>query len=139
MGPNVNTVSFQLASEKKPIPLVEAHVNHQGPFTFAIDTGATITVLSPELARQLGLHSAEEERRDKGVGAGGEFKVSLIALESLSIGTVELKNISAAIMDLGAIKQAIEKLDGVIGYNFLSKFRVTIDYQEQTIRFDPYS
>ena len=35
------------------------------------------------------------------------------------------------------ISKAIEtEIDGIVGYNFLSKFRVLIDYPRQTVTFE---
>jgi hypothetical protein len=40
-------------------------------------------------------------------------------------------------MDLTGIAKAIETdIDGIVGHNFLSKFRVSIDYPKQTVTFE---
>ena len=47
-GPDEQALSFHLA-QKKPLVLIQAMVNGRGPFTFEIDTGATVTSLSPDV------------------------------------------------------------------------------------------
>ena len=40
-------------------------------------------------------------------------------------------------MDLTGISKVIQTdIDGIIGYNFLMKFRVTIDYRKQMVTFE---
>lgn len=40
-------------------------------------------------------------------------------------------------MDLTGISKAVENdIDGIVGYNFLRRFRVSIDYPRQTVAFE---
>ncbi len=134
---NQTVVPFRLADEKKkPLILIEVWVNNQGPFSFVVDTGATVTVLSPETAQKAGLDLTSGVK-DTAHGAGGQVQASLVSLESLRIGEIEIKDLQAAIMDLTNLKQILGDLDGVIGYNFLSQFRVMIDYPQRVISFEP--
>lgn len=58
-------------------------------------------------------------------------------VESLAIGTAKLENLHVAIADLNALSQAAGvKLEGIIGYNFLKSFRVTIDYPKGLLRLE---
>jgi hypothetical protein len=53
-------------------------------------------------------------------------------------GTSEVGFRLTAVVDfLPALSQALAtRLDGIIGYNFLKEFRVTIDYPNETLSFD---
>jgi clan AA aspartic protease (TIGR02281 family) len=134
---NLKGIPFRLADEKKkPLILIEASINNQGPYSFVIDTGATMTVLSPEIARKLEL-DLSSDTKDTAHGAGGQMQVSLVSLKSLRIGEAEAKDLKAAVMDLTSLKQIIGDFDGVIGYNFLFQFRVMIDYPQKVISFEP--
>lgn len=131
MGKNV--IKFRLASEKKPLIILEVNVNGQGPFDFALDTGATMTVLCHKTAQKLGITASTPA---KGTGAGGQLAVSLTRLGSLAIGELEVKDLQVAVMDLTGVSQAAgTEIAGVIGYNLLEKFRVTIDYPKRKILF----
>jgi hypothetical protein len=46
-------VAFRLGQPDKPLVLLPTFVNGQGPFEFALDTGSSTTVVSPELAHRL--------------------------------------------------------------------------------------
>jgi predicted aspartyl protease len=127
-------VSFSLGGPAKPIILVPTFVNGRGPYDFALDTGASMTVLATELARSLGIKSGGS---GKGVGAGGSVEVSMASIDSLALGRSELKGLQVAVVDLGALSRAAGvRLQGIIGYNFLKSFRVTIDYPKKLLRLN---
>lgn len=127
-------VTFRLASATRPVLLVPVFVNGKGPYEFALDTGATTTILSVELARSLGI---EGEEKKEGVGAGGRTQVSIAHVASLGVGAAKLENLQVAILDLNVLSQAAgAKLNGIIGYNYLKNFRVTIDYPQARLRLE---
>jgi predicted aspartyl protease len=129
-------VTFKLAKPDKPLIILETIVNEAGPFRFVLDTGASGTIISPELAKKLGIQPNKDEPR-KGAGAGGVVEVRGAMVKSFGVGETKLENLTVGIMDLAGLRKAIEtEIDGIIGYNFLVKFRVTIDYPKQTVTFE---
>jgi predicted aspartyl protease len=129
-----NEVSFRLGDPAKPLILVPTSINGKGPYDFALDTGASMTILSGELVQSLGVSRGVSRT---GVGAGGSVEVSLASVDSLAIGRVEVKRLQVAVMDLDILSQAVGvRLMGIIGYNFLRSFRVTIDYPKKLLRLD---
>ncbi len=71
------------------------------------------------------------------MAAGGKVQVSLAEVNSLAVGEMRLENVAVAIVDLASIGTAVgAKIDGDIGYNFLKRFRVTIDYRGSMIRLE---
>jgi predicted aspartyl protease len=128
-------VKFKLAHPAKPLILVPAVLDGEGPYIFAVDTGASTTVLSSELAQLLGIKSAPIPQL---TGAGGTAEVTAGVVRSLAVGGVRAEDLAVVVVDfLPALSQAVEtKLDGIIGYNFLKEFRVTIDYPNETLSFD---
>lgn len=122
-------VAFTYESPEVPLIVVPVMVNGQ-PFRFILDTGASGTIVSKQVAKKLKL-----ARGGKAValGATGSSAVYLSTIDSLEIGGVKLEKLEVAIDDM----KAIGKADGIIGYNFLRAFRVTIDYKKQTIAFEP--
>ena len=126
--------AFKLAKPDKPLVLLETMVNGKGPYRFVLDTGAGMTMISPQLAKTL---EVKRDETQKGVGAGGKIKVHFGTLESLAIGETRLEGLKVGIMDLTGIGKAIETdIDGIVGYNFLRKFRMSIDYPNQTVIFE---
>lgn len=129
-------MSFRLASASKPLILVPTIVNGQGPFQFALDTGASRTMLSSELARKLAI----ETRDDSPVtGGGGQIKILAGKVRSLAAGNVAVRDHAIGVGEfLNMLSTAVgAKLDGILGYNFLNQFRVTINYPRSTLSLVP--
>lgn len=126
---------FRLADPAKPLILIPVFVNGRGPYPFALDTGASITVLSAKLAQSLGLN---HDSVCDSTGAGGVVRTTVVEVSSLAVGTARLYNLSAAVTDaLSQISQVVKtELEGIIGYNFLKVFTVTIDYPNSILRFE---
>jgi predicted aspartyl protease len=120
-------IPFTLAAPLKPLVLVPVFVDGQGPFTFAVDTGASMTTLSPELAGRLDLAA---EGASSMTGAGGVIEATFARVRSLAIGGASLENLGVMVSDfLGPLGNVLgTTLDGIVGYNFLRRHRVTFDY-----------
>ena len=118
-------VSTQLATATLPLVLVKVRVNGRGPYTFFVDTGATVTVVGVPLARALNLPVNAAPVR--AIGAGGRFAAQA-SFATISLGEVRQERVQVGIVDLAAIRGAVGPVDGVIGYNFLRPYRVVIDY-----------
>lgn len=120
-------VPFRLAGPVKPLVLVSAFVNGRGPHAFVLDTGASATVLSPDLAATLHIETLAAEPM---TGVGGMLQATVGRVGSLAVGGAHLHDVSVMVADfladLGRIAGA--PLDGILGYNFLRHFRVTLDY-----------
>lgn len=129
-------MKFRLAGSDKPIILVDAKVNGKGLFNFAVDTGASGTVISKQTAEKLGV-SENGATSKKGHCCSGEIDASLVAVESVEVGDTKVRDIQVAIVDLSAISKAVgANLEGIIGYNFMKDYRVVIDYPNSAISFE---
>ena len=131
--PRTNT-PLRLARPDRPIPLVDVLINTRETYQFILDTGASQTIVSPELAQQMNI---TDTKPDLIIGAGGATKSSFGILKSLSIGKASLKNITVIVADIfSALGEAAEaKFDGILGFNFLSNFLLEIDYPNRNLRF----
>jgi len=124
--PSTSTcVPTRLATTDLPLVLVKVRVNGNGPYTFFVDTGATLTVIGAPLARALHLPVLDAPVR--GLGAGGRFSARA-SFATVSLGEVSRDRVVVGIVDLAQIRSAVGPVDGVIGYNFLKPYRVVIDY-----------
>ena len=56
----------------------------------------------------------------------------------MKVGDVEEKNLQVGVLDLSHLTKSgcIEEFAGIIGYNFVKDYRVTIDYPKQEIIFE---
>jgi predicted aspartyl protease len=120
-------VAFRLAAPTKPLVMIPAFVNGQGPFAFALDTGASTSVISPAVALALGI---ERGAGTAMTGGGGMLQATIGRVASLAVGSATAADVAVVVSDfVEQIGQAVGgKVDGVVGYNFLRRFRVTIDY-----------
>jgi predicted aspartyl protease len=126
-------IPFRLGHPSKPLVLLPTLVNGQGPFEFALDTGSSTTVVSPELAQRLGIETVAIP--DVTAGGGHRIKASAGRVGSLAIGGATVRDLPVMVADfLNMLSQVVgTKLDGIVGYNLLKEFRVTIDYPNGTL------
>jgi predicted aspartyl protease len=129
-------VPFRLAGEKKPLVLVSTRVGGEGPFTFAVDTGASTTVVSPELARSFPIGNGRPATM---MGGGGKVAGLSGTIPSIGVGQGESRDLGAVIGPfLGPLSEVVgTRLDGILGYNFLRQFRVTLDYPAGRLGLSP--
>jgi predicted aspartyl protease len=123
-------VSFRLRDGY--LIIVQTMVNGSGPFNFLLDTGATHTVIDPNLARQLqlpvigeaSLTTVSDVRQDQ-----------LVRLKAVRVGSSEVSELGAVIDKLDQVKLKASGIRGVLGEDFLSNFDFLIDYKNRTLRF----
>jgi hypothetical protein len=112
---------------------VPVEINGSGPFKFLLDTGSQLTVLEPSLAKQL-------ELPDVGtvgiVSVAGRSTATLAGVESLGVGTNEIRLSRVAVLDLGAIQRVNPEVRGILGQDFLAHFDLLIDPQHMRLCFD---
>ena len=99
-------------------------INGQGPFEFAIDTGATQTVVSEKLAEKLGLKPITTTVVF-GIGGVGKVETKIYRMDELTAGDVNVKNTPVGTFNDPLISQFA---DGILGTSIFSDFFVTVDY-----------
>ncbi len=103
---------------------------------FVLDTGASHTVISNKLAQELGLEEVEKSRAR---GAGGEIDVSIVRVDSFAINELVVRDLSCTVVDREEMSSMLgEDISGVLGYNVLSQFTITIDYEARRLTFVQY-
>jgi hypothetical protein len=117
-------VPTTISSAGTPEILVRVRINGLGPYTFFIDTGATVSILSSTVARRLHLSPSAVVH---GVGAGGAFSTRA-ARVAITVGSLSQDDVMVSIFDVSQIEAAVGPVDGALGYNFLRAYRVTIDF-----------
>ncbi|MGE5278083.1 MAG: aspartyl protease family protein [Acidobacteriota bacterium] len=129
-------VPFRLATEEKPLVLVTVYLGEEGPFEFALDTGASMTIVSPEVARGLGGGDRWPARM---LGGGGRVAGLSGAVARVRVGQDDGRQVGVVIGPfLGPLGEIVgTKLDGILGYNFLRQFRLTIDYPARHLVLEP--
>jgi predicted aspartyl protease/thioredoxin-like negative regulator of GroEL len=109
------------------------------PLNFIVDTGASISVVSQELAQTENMSRFEQKTRLRVFGAAGVTEdVMTLLLPRVSFGDYTHANLPAAVLDMSAINETSGfEQTGIIGGNVLRRFRVTFDFQRGLVRLDP--
>ena len=124
-------VTFRLAGSKQALILLPAFVDGRGPYSFVLDTGATATVVSNELADALALPRGEGQ---EGRGAAGKMTLVKSQLPSLTVGKETVESLPVSVTDLGFLGRAMGvQVDGALGHSFLRNFVMTLDYATNTL------
>lgn len=115
------------------VPIVDVTINGKGPFKFVVDTGAPGPLrIDTTVADALGLKALRYD--DEGDGSGkNEFKVAVVPIERLGLGSFSKSHLEANVMDL---KGRRFEFDGVFGMSAFADHILTIDYARGTLAVD---
>jgi len=114
---------------------VRVKVNGKGPYRLIFDTGAPINLLNNKIAKEAGLLKGVRTPAFALFGSMGDVKV-----KELEVGGQKIGNVEAVVMDhptVEAISRAFGPIDGIVGFPFFARFKMTLDYQAQTMTFVP--
>lgn len=104
--------------------LVKVQLNTTRNAQLILDTGATMTVLSNEVALDLGLIASTTTELTTVNTAGGPIQVNVTKIPSIQAGTARVNDVDVAIHDL---PDGPAGIDGLLGMSFLKHFLVTLD------------
>jgi predicted aspartyl protease len=110
----------------------EVEIDGKGPFNFAIDTGATQTVISEKLAKDLALQPITSTVVF-GIGGAGKVDTTLYKVKEFSIGDVKVNNVPVGTFNDPLISQLA---DGILGSATFSDFIITVDYPASQVRLN---
>jgi len=113
-------------------------INNSGPMWFLLDTGAASSLIDARRARTLGLKS---EGKAATSGRGGHSEVSFTKGVSFTLPGVKLLNQTVLSIPFENLAGRFRRnFGGILGYDFISRFVVELDYANQTITlYDPQS
>lgn len=99
-----------------------------GEYRFILDTGASITAISPRLLRELPAPRARGSVRLS--TANGEVEAPLITLAALEVSGARVRDLDVVVLD------SLDRYDGLLGLSFLDRFNMELDRNrnEMTLR-----
>jgi hypothetical protein len=117
--------------------IVEARWDKYGPYHFVLDTGSSVTLVSPDLARryvsdaspapavpQVRVRSAE----------GGSALLSAVTLKKIQLGSARFEYVPALVYDCSDLTaQFGVKIDGILGFPLFRNAVLTLDYPHERI------
>ena len=112
--------------------VIEATLNRKTSARFVVDTGASYTMISHAVAKELEINSSQNQRTLPFQTANGLIQAPLASIESITVGGMEIKNLTAAIHD--AIPDPT--VSGLLGLNFLTNFKMDIDAQKGMLHLE---
>ena len=104
--------------------VVEAVVNDVGRGRFLVDTGASLTAISPELAESLGIAPGRPPLVVTLQTMSGETKAPVVSIGAIRLATIEARDVPAVIHDMP------QGLDGILGNTFLARYSVTLNARQ---------
>ncbi len=110
----------------------DAMIDGKGPFRLIFDSGAGVNVLSPAVAKQLGLRVGGDPLLLK--GTGGSVLSRAVHVDTLRIGGLALHDqmFYVSPMPWGDRPGPV----GAVGYELMRRLVVTVDYQRQQLTFN---
>jgi predicted aspartyl protease len=108
------TLQVPIKYRKNNIPVVDVLFNNHQRFEMMVDTGASATMITQEMARQLGTRSIGETQA---MTAGGVTTVPIVMVQSISVSGKTIREVPVSIgpMDIG-----------LLGHDFFGDCDITI-------------
>jgi clan AA aspartic protease (TIGR02281 family) len=129
ISPSKASIPFEKQGQ---VVIVEATLNKKTAAKFVVDTGASYTMISSAVAKELDIDTEQNRRTAPFQTANGVIQAPLVSLESITVGGMEIRNLTAAVHDV----LADSRVAGLLGLNFLSNFRMDIDTQKGVLHLE---
>ncbi len=127
-------VPFELIQTQHMV--VKVKVNGKGPYRLVFDTGAPDSLVSSKIANEAEIFGKGKKKVSGGLfGGGGQAKI-----KEIELGEMKAENITAMVLDhptVQAISSVVGPLDGILGFTFYARYKMSIDYEKKLITFEP--
>jgi predicted aspartyl protease len=116
---------------------VQVMINGRGPFRMLVDTGCSVTVISPELAAEVQaiVHPLSEEPAVGENGLGHLTDVHPALLQSVDVGGVRFEGVAACVSD--SFDQSFQtdrrRIDGMLGFSLFDDLYVGLDFPHRRL------
>jgi predicted aspartyl protease len=132
-GDGALAVDIQVVKHgRQVLALVPVTINGRGPYTFALDTGASQSLVDSQVARDLGVEQTGDSHRVAGIT--DVANVQAIKVAHWRVGAIELPSTTVVEANL-PFGNARGGVQGLLGSDMLSEFDVvTIDYAHEQLR-----
>lgn len=115
------------------IPFITIAVNGGRPLHVILDTGANDDILNARVVSELHLHVRDPQRVDQ---PGGAVEMGKVDPSEVALGGHLLDSIAFVSVPLDGLQPFLGRpLDGILGYGFLARFVVELDYDRREVSF----
>ncbi len=123
--------------------VVEAKWDKRGPYHFLIDTGASVTLVTPEFAARYAAKNAPPTDTPlvRVKSADGETALlTAVTLRRVELGGARFENVQALIFDCADISAHLGvRIDGILGFPLFRETLLTLDYPHSRVMLQPRS
>ena len=102
-------------------------INGRGPYRFIVDTGASDSTVSPQLAQSLGLSAAEDTILLNGIT--GTSRVPSVSVDRLQAGDLIFKALRMPVVSAPVMAGS----DGILGIAGLKSERIVVDFAHNRV------
>ena len=147
--PRPGLTTFSAPSVTLPAQLVDGYLvlevkwDKSGPYHFIIDTGASVTQVTPEFAQRYAVKDAVlADMPDVTVRSADGHLTHLppTLISRLDLGAARFSDVPALIYDCAALTSKLGiKIDGVLGFPLFRDTLLTLDYPQERVVLQPAS
>jgi hypothetical protein len=127
-------VPFELLKTQHMV--VNIKVNGKGPYRLVFDTGAPDSLISNKVAKEANVFPKDFKKPLFAMfGSMGQMKI-----KELELGDLKAENISCMVLDhptVAAIGKFVGPIEGILGFTFYARYKMSIDYEKKLITFEP--
>jgi hypothetical protein len=133
-----SSAALTLPMRMHPLPLIRGTINATHSAYFVVDTGGEVISIGSDTADLLGIEPARHiPLRVVGL-SGPDEEAFLLPGVDLDFPGVSLRRIGLAVLNLRAPSVLLGyQVGGIVGHDFLSRYRVSIDVPRSEVRLEP--
>jgi hypothetical protein len=121
--------------------VIEDQWDKFGPYHFIVDTGSSVTLVSPDIAARYGasgLPPTDEPRVRVRSSQGGAALLTAVTLEKLQLGGARFEYVPALVYDCTDLStQFGVRIDGILGFPLFRNAVMTLDYPNERVVLRP--
>ena len=116
--------------------IARVEFNDLHPAKLIVDTGATFTTISEDLAFDAGIQHVSGNSRVNLFTAGGKVQAEMGVAKKIRIGNAGRSDVRIVIHTIPNLPEGI---DGLLGLSFFDRFLVNLDQSTRTLHLTPKS
>ena len=124
-----SATAFQLGDQGGVI--VQVMVNGSGPFRMLLDTGATHSAITEDVAAVI---QANPVARSTVITPAGETIRVIVAVDRIHLGGVTAENVLPSVVPTGAF-DSDGRIQGLIGQDVLARLRYTLNFKDRRVEW----
>lgn len=122
-------IRVQIKRRDSGVAVIDVRFNQKQQFEMAVDSGASLTVITRSMAATLGLTTADIIDRVVFITASGKTVMPIVYVDMIEVGSLATSRLPVAIA-------GSEMTIGLLGQDFLRKYDVS--FRGNVIEFDPH-